>query len=385
MARPQLGHAILPLAIAVLVADCGGTPSAAPAVPTTTATASPGATATPAATLGLTPTPAPTPGPTPIAIRPGEPWIVYQGGTLPGGATRLRLVRPDGTDDHHLVTDALPSATEGHPAWSPDGSRIAFALWSMVDGSPDRIDLWVVDADGTGARELARCDLPCLQLSYPAWSPDGTEIAFARFDILPDGTWGPSAVEILDVASGRRRVIAETVDGTTAYYSPRWAPDGASLALTVETYPDATQSAVTGAAIATVRTDGSDGGVPVIVTPPTLHADQPDWAPADRIVFAAAPSTEAWITPANRLWTVAGDGSGLREIPVAASAGEVVGEPTWGSGGAQIMFWVGDAATGVESLAFVRADGTGHERLPWTLATPSSGLQRAHAHLRPTR
>jgi Tol biopolymer transport system component len=377
MARPRPRHAPALLAIAALVAACAGPPSSA--TPAATTAAAPAATPTSDATAPS----APTPSPTPIAIQPGEPWIVYQGGTVPRGDTRLRLVRPDGTGDHLLVRDGLPSPNEGHPAWSPAGSRIAFDLWFDVDGPHDRIDLWVVDADGTNARELARCDLPCLQLSYPAWSPDGTEIALNRCDLLPDGTWGPSAVEILDVASGRRRVVAQTADGTSAYYAPRWAPDGRSIALTVETYPDASQPEVTGAAIATVRTDGSDGGAPVVVTPPTLHADQADWTPADRIVFAAAPSTEEWVTPANRLWTVAADGSDLREVPLTPETGEVVGEPTWTAGGSRILFWVADAATGVESLAFVRPDGSDLERLSWTLATPPQGLQRAHAHLRP--
>jgi Tol biopolymer transport system component len=57
-----------------------------------------------------------------------------------------------------------------HPAWSPNGTRIAFE--SVRDGNPE---IYVMNADGTGVRRLTnnrRND------GHPAWSPDGTRIAF---------------------------------------------------------------------------------------------------------------------------------------------------------------------------------------------------------------
>ena len=65
-------------------------------------------------------------------------------------------------------------ATEGDPAWSPDGRRIAFR--SIGIGRVNS-DLYVVNADGSGLRRLTR---NAAKLRWFAWSPDGRTIAFLR-------------------------------------------------------------------------------------------------------------------------------------------------------------------------------------------------------------
>jgi dipeptidyl aminopeptidase/acylaminoacyl peptidase len=64
------------------------------------------------------------------------------------------------------------------PAWSPDGTRIAFARRQTTPGSPDD-GLWVINADGSGIRRvlLGSC---CAQLTRVyGWTADGAGIAFA--------------------------------------------------------------------------------------------------------------------------------------------------------------------------------------------------------------
>src|SRR5262245_53842805 len=56
------------------------------------------------------------------------------------------------------------------PAWSPDGSRIAF--YSGRDGN---LEVYVMDADGKRQRRLTRNPR---QDGLPSWSPDGRSIAF---------------------------------------------------------------------------------------------------------------------------------------------------------------------------------------------------------------
>jgi Tol biopolymer transport system component len=61
-------------------------------------------------------------------------------------------------------------AWDYQPAWSPDGTKIAFA-----SDRDDDFDLYVMKEDGSGVERLT--DEPGNQV-FAAWSPDGTKIAF---------------------------------------------------------------------------------------------------------------------------------------------------------------------------------------------------------------
>jgi Tol biopolymer transport system component len=81
------------------------------------------------------------------------------------GNAEIVTVEPDGSHLTNLTNDPL---WHGYPAWSPDGGRIAF---SIIDGV--EFDLWVMNADGTGARRLtgvAGAD-EIANDCCPAWRP----------------------------------------------------------------------------------------------------------------------------------------------------------------------------------------------------------------------
>jgi hypothetical protein len=64
--------------------------------------------------------------------------------------------------------------TGAYPELSPDGMRLTF---SVFDSSPVSSQLWVMDADGSHRRLLARLSLGAVS----TWSPDGGTILFARY------------------------------------------------------------------------------------------------------------------------------------------------------------------------------------------------------------
>lgn len=66
---------------------------------------------------------------------------------------------------------SVPQA--GNPTWSPDGSKLVF-----FESGPNA--LFVANADGSGARQLTTCVDPCTRDLEPAWSKDGTYIAYTR-------------------------------------------------------------------------------------------------------------------------------------------------------------------------------------------------------------
>jgi Tol biopolymer transport system component len=119
--------------------------------------------------------------------------------------------------------------------YSPDGRRIVVTRFEDVDGL--RVQrLWLVDADGGDPRVLPVADRQAADWEFdPAWSPDGRFIAFARRSpggVRPDG--GPSHVAVVDVATGdvtaRLTPPPEAADQEDT--QPAWSPDGSVLAFT---------------------------------------------------------------------------------------------------------------------------------------------------------
>jgi TolB protein len=100
---------------------------------------------------------------------------------------------------------------ENSPTWSADGTRIAF-VWGHDDvrGFGETGELWAIDADGTN-RDL----LLDRRVGYPVWSPDGTRIAL---ELRGDETH----IGVFDVAKG---ALADLGPG----HVPKWSPDGTRL------------------------------------------------------------------------------------------------------------------------------------------------------------
>ena len=110
--------------------------------------------------------------------------------------------------------DASPEIEPQYtPAWSPDGTRIAFT--SYGSGGPA---IWVMDSDGGNARALTSSGDHIDAL--PTWSPNGREIAFQRN--------GPSGTRVGIVSSDDKSLRFIPLDNAAA---PAWSPDGRHLAV----------------------------------------------------------------------------------------------------------------------------------------------------------
>ena len=136
-------------------------------------------------------------------ISPDGRWVVYAltrpraAGDKPGAAYANLWVVPFEGGPARQITSA--NAEDKAPAWSPDGTRIAFL--SARGGEDAKTRVWVMALAGGEPRALTGEKLDAQAF---AWSPDGRRIAFVRGDAARDQTFaGPGRAMILDVASGR--------------------------------------------------------------------------------------------------------------------------------------------------------------------------------------
>ena len=127
-------------------------------------------------------------------------------------APRIWTIRPDGGDLRSL---GGTTAHDIQPAWSPDGTTIAFQRSSAsVQG-----DIWLMAADGGNARPLMIGALPGLQLS-PAWSPDGRLIAFTS---AHESGGSAASWQVYTVWSDGSRLARRTFDSPDKL-APVWMP-----------------------------------------------------------------------------------------------------------------------------------------------------------------
>ncbi len=135
------------------------------------------------------------------------------------------------------ATQLTSGAHDEHmPAWSPDGARIAYVTKRGPD--PDRHinwDIYVVEARAGGTeRQVTRfagADNDPSWESRPAWSPDGTKIAYVSSG---EDTWiyyAPWSLAVIDVESGAVTRPA----GVDAFHTrPQFTPDGAAVLVLAE-------------------------------------------------------------------------------------------------------------------------------------------------------
>ena len=135
--------------------------------------------------------------------------VILDEGRHPAGSVspqaRLALVLVDlvvGTVGA-LTTDAAYSDLQ--PAWSPDGSFIAFVRQGASQSDPPNEGIWVVRPDGTGLRRVLAGDAHSLNrdILY-SWNGDGSAIGFARGSEA-------SNLQLVDLTTGRVAQVGDRI------------------------------------------------------------------------------------------------------------------------------------------------------------------------------
>jgi dipeptidyl aminopeptidase/acylaminoacyl peptidase len=81
----------------------------------------------------------------------------------------LYIVNADGTGLRQLTNNASTTATDSKPTWSPDGTKIAFVRYPTATGATAIPKIYVINVDGSGVRQLSDNDSNNYDVD-PDWS-----------------------------------------------------------------------------------------------------------------------------------------------------------------------------------------------------------------------
>jgi Tol biopolymer transport system component len=210
------------------------------------------------------------------------------------------------------------------PAWSPDGSRLAFV--SMRSGDEE---IYVARADGSGVTRLTRSPGPDLS---PAWSPDGRRLAFSR----------KAEIWTMNADGTSQRVLVPKRQAWHEHYSPAW--HGSRIVYSSNRVSNFNAELFAVPARRLTFTKGADG---------VLGDDgMPDFSPdGKRVFFTSNRDQQA------EIYVMRPDGSGQRRL--TRRPGDD---------------WAPDVAPDGRRIAFTQLPGT-----IWVMNADGSGLRKLTA------
>jgi dipeptidyl aminopeptidase/acylaminoacyl peptidase len=208
---------------------------------------------------GCRPTPSDWPGTFAVAA---DGSIASSGEEGLGDYAPVKLLRPDGT-----VAVLDPTPDDFDVSISPDGSKVTFARYVGDPVSPSS-DIYVVNSDGSGLREIASGAGKEL-LTVPTFSPDGRSIAYAcnpaAYDPgsagcgpLVDGTYRYGGLMLMDADGSDKRMIVVGKSSASAGESISWSPDGQWVAMAGSAPCSCSNGYASNDQVFVYRTDGSD-------------------------------------------------------------------------------------------------------------------------------
>ena len=236
------------------------------------------------------------------------------------------------------------------PAWSPDGTRIAF----ISNRNSDNLQLYIMYADGSEIQQITDGNLR--PLHRPSWSPDGSKIVFDA--IKPDDTDGIFIVNLIN------KDIITLINSSFHNMYPSWSPDGTQIAFSSD------RDSTTAYQFNIYTLIISTNEVHRLTSVPETDIE-PDWSPdGSKIAFSR------YINNWPYIYIMDQDGLNVEMInpEKITKDQEGGGTPTWSGDGTKLAYsntvpiengpilsWIN--TVWIDSIFVMNSDGSGSTRL----------------------
>jgi Tol biopolymer transport system component len=256
----------------------------------------------------------------------------------------IYVVNPDGTGLTRITNN--PGLGDFDPAWSPDGTKIAFASFrdeprNLCDFTCNT-EIYVVNADGSGQTRLT--NTPSRD-EAPTWSPDGTKIAFQT------GRNGQWEIYSMNADGSNPTRLTDNSAFMDEDYDPAWSPDGTRIAFS-HTYRNGGEL--------DLYLMNPDGTGRVNLTPSFHYNDCcASWAPdGGKLVFQRDADDSVNFCECPDIWTMNANATNLTDLSPSIPGWASDFEPAWSPDGARIAF-TSNRTDGLGGHLFVmNADGS---------------------------
>jgi Tol biopolymer transport system component len=326
----------------------------------------------------LQPPPPPPNQPTTIAFG-SQRALDGSAGANTNAVENIWVVKSDGSGVTPLTRLTASRADVRVAVWSPDGSKIAFWSFRALDGSdaasPNVVgNIWVMKNDGTGATPLTRLTAPNTGSVAPVWSPDGSKIAFEAFRAL-DGSdaAGPDNIWVMNADGTGAAPLTKLTTSTATSTGPRWSPDGSKVLFASRRALDGSDAGNTNLTsnLWVMKSDGT-GATPLTkLTAAGAHSFNAVWSPdGSKVAYqserALDGSNAAGINQTINIWVMKADGSGATPLTKLTALKANSGIPVWSPDGNKITFDSSRALDGsdaannsfVSNIWVIGADGS---------------------------